>query len=210
MLRAWRDWTAGVPDEMTSVGRIMQFPPLPFFPDEIRGKSFVLVEAIWCGPMHDGELWLEPLRALGPVIDTVQTIPITQLSHLHMDPEGPPRASATVAMLTALDDEAIDELIAGTVGAPILSTEVRHLGGAVARPAREHGALASFEAPYADVLGRDRSDAGGCRPPFAAPFARSERGSSRGRPRTRTSTSARAAGLRQRTSPRRASTACGR
>ena len=32
VLRAWRDWTAGVPEEMTSVGRIMQFPPLPVLP----------------------------------------------------------------------------------------------------------------------------------------------------------------------------------
>ena len=54
VLRAWRDWTNGVPEEMTSVGRIMQFPPLPFFPDEIRGKSFALVEAIWCGDEFDG------------------------------------------------------------------------------------------------------------------------------------------------------------
>jgi hypothetical protein len=148
VLRAWRDWAAGVPDELTSVGRIMQFPPLPFFPDEVRGKSFVLVEAIWCGAAYEGAAWIEPLRALEPVRDTVKTTPITELSHLHMDPEGPAPGVGDGGMLTELDDDAIDELIAGTVGAPILSTEVRHLGGAVARAAAGHGAVASFEAPF--------------------------------------------------------------
>ena len=148
VLRAWRDWTVGVPEEMTSVGRIMQLPPLPFFPDDIRGKSFVLVEVIWCGPAADGEAWVEPLRALAPIMDTVQTISMPQLSRLHMDPEEPAPGVGDGSMLAGLDDEAIDELVAGTVGAPILSTEVRHLGGAVARPAAHHGAAPAFEAPF--------------------------------------------------------------
>jgi hypothetical protein len=149
VLRAWRDWTNGVPDEMTSVGRIMQFPPLPFFPDEIRGKSFALVEAIWCGDELDGAAWLEPLRALGPVLDTVQTIAVRELSRLHMDPEEPAAGVGDGGMLTGLDDDAIDAIVTGTVGAPILSTEIRHLGGAVARAAAHHGAVASFDSPYA-------------------------------------------------------------
>ena len=31
---------------MTSVGRILQLPPLPEIPEPVRGKSFVVVEAI--------------------------------------------------------------------------------------------------------------------------------------------------------------------
>src|SRR3712207_1785403 len=37
VLNAWRAWTSDLPDEMTSVGRILQFPPIPAFPEEIRG-----------------------------------------------------------------------------------------------------------------------------------------------------------------------------
>ena len=108
----------------------------------------MLVEAVWCGPADEGEVWLETLRALGPVLDTVQTMPLTQLTQLHMDPEEPAPGVGDGGMLTGLDDQTIDELVAGTVGAPILSTEVRHVGGAVARGAAHHGALAAFEAPY--------------------------------------------------------------
>ncbi len=50
-----------------------------------------------------------------------------------MDPEGPVPGVGDGGMLTDLDDEAIDELIAGTVGAPILSTE----GGNSGAPSRE-------------------------------------------------------------------------
>ena len=33
VLHAWREWTATVPDEVTSVGRMLQFPPIPDLPD---------------------------------------------------------------------------------------------------------------------------------------------------------------------------------
>ena len=34
-----------MPDEVTSVGRIMQFPPLDLIPEGLRGKSFAIVHA---------------------------------------------------------------------------------------------------------------------------------------------------------------------
>jgi len=89
VLHAWLDWTRTVPEEITSVGRILQFPPIPEIPEPIRGQSFVVVQTIWSGEPGEGAPWLEPLRALGPVMDTVMTIPIDELSRLHMDPEGP-------------------------------------------------------------------------------------------------------------------------
>ena len=49
VLNAWRDWTEHLPDEMTSVGRILQFPPIPQIPEPVRGQSFVVVQAIWIG-----------------------------------------------------------------------------------------------------------------------------------------------------------------
>jgi len=148
VLTAWRAWTEIVPDELTSVGRIMQFPPLELFPEPIRGKSFVIVEAIYAGDPVDGEHWIAPLRELGPVMDTIETIPMPALSRLHMDPEGPAPGVGDGTMLTTFDAEALDAFVANTVGAPLLSAEVRHLGGAVARPKAEHGALSHFEHEY--------------------------------------------------------------
>jgi hypothetical protein len=133
---------------MTSVGRILQFPPIPQIPEPVRGQSFVVVEAIYLGDEDSGAELLAPLRSLGPVMDTVATIPIAALAQLHMDPEEPVPAVGDGGMLTDVDAELIDAIVDGTVGSPLLSVEIRHLGGAVARRREEHGAVSAFEAPF--------------------------------------------------------------
>jgi FAD binding domain/Berberine and berberine like len=149
VLNAWRDWTEYLPDEMTSVGRILQFPPIPQIPEPVRGRSFVVVQAIWLGEATEGERLLEPLRALGPEVDTVATMPIQDLSRLHMDPEQPVPGAGDGGMLNEVDAELIDRFVAGVVGTPILSAEIRHLGGAIARRSSQHGAIDAFDAPFA-------------------------------------------------------------
>jgi hypothetical protein len=148
VLRAWRKWTNDLPDEMTSVGRLLQLPPIPQIPEEVRGKSFVIVEAIYLGDQAEGARLVAPIRELGPVMDTIATIPVEALSHLHMDPEEPVPGIGEGAMLRDVDGDVIDAYVDGVVGKPILSAEIRHLGGAVGRPKPEHGAVASFDAPY--------------------------------------------------------------
>ena len=148
ILKVWRAWTTDLPDEMTSVGRILQFPPIPEIPEPVRGKSFVVVEAIWLGEQSEGDRLLEPLRGLGPIMDTVAPMPIAELSRLHMDPEGPAPGVGDGGMLSDVDDELIDAFVERVVGTPILSAELRHLGGAVARRSSLHGAIDAWEAPY--------------------------------------------------------------
>jgi hypothetical protein len=148
ILKAWRAWTDEQPDEMTSVGRILQFPPIPEIPEPVRGQSFVVVQAIYAGEPAEGERLVAPLRALGPVMDTVAPIPTTELSRLHMDPEGPAPGSGDGGMLDDVDDHLIDLFVERVVGTPILSAEIRHLGGAVARRDSRHGAIDAWDAPF--------------------------------------------------------------
>ncbi len=148
ILNEWRAWTDGQPEEMTSVGRILQFPPIPEIPEPVRGQSFVVVQAIYLGSEAEGAELLAPLRALGPVMDTVATIPVTALSHLHMDPEEPVPAVGDGGMLTDVEPALVDAIVDAAVGSPLLSVEIRHLGGAVARPQAGHGAVSAFEAPF--------------------------------------------------------------
>jgi hypothetical protein len=51
-------------------------------------------------------------------------------------------------MLKEVDPELIERFVDGVVGTPILSAEIRHLGGAVARRSPQHGAVDAFDAPY--------------------------------------------------------------
>jgi FAD/FMN-containing dehydrogenase len=149
VLRAWRAWTETVPEEVTSLGRILQLPPIPDIPEPLRGKSFALVQAVYAGddPAELDRL-LEPLRALGPVMDTFHVTPMAELSKLHMDPEHPVPGTGDGGMLEDVTERTIDAFVDGVVGKPILSAEIRHLGGAVARPRPEHGAVSAFGAPF--------------------------------------------------------------
>ena len=149
VLKAWRAWTETVPDELTSVGRILQFPPIPEIPEPVRGKSFVVVQAILLGNAAEADALLAPLRALGPVLDTVAPMPVASLSQLHMDPDGPAAGVGDGQLLDDITEDTIEALVDRTVGAPLLSVELRHLGGAIARRRPGHGALAAFDASFA-------------------------------------------------------------
>jgi FAD/FMN-containing dehydrogenase len=140
VLHAWREWTDDVPDEVTSVGRILQFPPIPDLPDFLRGRSFAVVEATSLLGEDETSALLEPLRALGPEIDTFATIPASSLSKLHMDPEEPVPGSGDGLLLADLTGEAIDAFVAAAAGSALISAEIRHLGGALRRSSPEHGA----------------------------------------------------------------------
>ncbi|HEY7692113.1 MAG TPA: FAD-binding oxidoreductase, partial [Gaiellaceae bacterium] len=83
VLHAWLEWTAGVPDEVTSVGRILQFPPLEEIPEPLRGGRFAIVEAVYMGDEDSGSDLLKPLRDLGPALDTFEMVPPAGLAELH-------------------------------------------------------------------------------------------------------------------------------
>jgi FAD binding domain-containing protein/berberine-like enzyme len=152
VLKAWREWVDGTPNEITSVGRLMSFPPIPQIPEPLRGNSFVLVEATYIGDEADGAALIQPLRELGPAMDTFAMIPAEELRHLHMDPPEPVPGAGDGMNLADLTPEAIDALVevqgAGS-GSPLLSVEIRQLGGVLAEPSPEHGAVGTFDAGFA-------------------------------------------------------------
>ena len=152
VLRAWRRWIEDVPDELTSIGRFVKFPPTRDLPEALRGESFVVVEATYLGDEASGGDLLGPLRELGPAIDTFAAIPVERLSSVHMDPDRPVPGAGDGMLLGELDDDAIEALVAAAgadSGSPLLSVEVRQLGGAIARAQAGHGALASIDAGFA-------------------------------------------------------------
>ncbi|HET7129645.1 MAG TPA: FAD-binding oxidoreductase [Gaiellaceae bacterium] len=151
-LHTWREWLPTTPDELTSVGRVLQFPPFPDVPEPLRGNAFALVEAVYLGSEEEGRELLEPLRALGPVMDTFAMVPPAGIAELHMDPPHPVAGVTAHTLLGELGREGIDALVetAGPQsGSRLLSVELRQLGGALARTSPEHGALDMLRADYA-------------------------------------------------------------
>ena len=153
VLQRWRELTRSeIPDDLTTVGRYLRLPQLPEVPEPLRGRSFVVVEAYHLGDPAEADELLAPLRALEPENDTIDTLPIPELIHLSLDPDHPVPVVGDGAMLADLPAEAIHELarVAGHgVDSPLLSVELRHLGGELARSQSGHGVLGSIEAPYA-------------------------------------------------------------
>ena len=153
VLHAWRELThsESLPDELTTVGRFLRLPPVPEIPEQVRGKSFVIVEAYHVGDPAQADELLAPLRALRPASDTIQTLPMPALSRLHMDPEHPVPGVGDGLMIAELPARAVDAFVevAGEAAEfPLLTVELRHLGGALGRPHPTHGALSSIDAQY--------------------------------------------------------------
>jgi UDP-N-acetylenolpyruvoylglucosamine reductase len=152
VLQAWRTWTPDAPEEVTSVGRILQFPPLEEVPEPVRGKSFALVEAVFLGDAEEAARLLEPLRALGPAMDTFAAMPPAGIAELHMDPRDPVPYDSTHAMLGELDAAAIDRLVEAAgqdSGSTLISVELRHAGGALSRTSPRAGAVATLPGEFA-------------------------------------------------------------
>lgn len=150
VLRAWTEWTREVPDSVTTSLRVMSFPPLPELPPFLSGRQLVVIDgAVLEDDARAAEL-LSPLRDLGPEMDTFGRIPATGLLGVHMDPPRPTPAVATHAVLGRLDEHAVGALLSevgpGTMS-PLMFAELRHLGGALARPG--DGALSHLEGDYA-------------------------------------------------------------
>jgi len=151
VLHAWREWTATAPDEVTSTGHILRLPPLPELPEPLRGRAFAILEAAYLGDAGTGAELTGPLRRLGPERDTFAMIPASALGQLNMDPSQPAPGEGNGAFLTDFPAAAIDALVAVAgpdAQTPPDSIEVRHLGGALARPAPGGGAQPSIDASY--------------------------------------------------------------
>ena len=152
VLHAWHDWLPTTPDELTSIGRILQFPPFPQVPEPLRGKAFAIVEAVYLGSEAEGRELLEPLRALGPVMDTFASVPPKEIAELHMDPKARVPGVTHGTLLGPLGSEGIDafvDAVGPDSGSTLLSAELRQLGGALAQSSPEHGAIDTLAGDFA-------------------------------------------------------------
>jgi FAD/FMN-containing dehydrogenase len=151
VLHVWHELTRHAPDDLTSIGRVLQFPDLPVVPEPVRGGSFTIIELIHLGDPARLEELARPLRDLGPLMDTVAPVSPAALGYVHMDPEDPVPYLSDHVLTTDLPAEAIDALVAAVgseSGTSIMGAELRHLGGALARPLPGNGALAALDGEY--------------------------------------------------------------
>ncbi len=151
VLGAWRDWTEGAPEQATSIAALIRVPPLPFVPEPMRGAKLAVLDVAWAGDLEEGRRAVDPLRELGPMMDTFQPMPPAGLAAVHNDPEDPLPFMGRSTLLSGLPDDALEAMmaIAGPdVDTPLLTVEVRQLGGALARRPDGAGAVGHLEDPF--------------------------------------------------------------
>jgi hypothetical protein len=154
--RRWRDWTETAPDEVTSMARMIQFPPLPDVPAPLQGRHMFVLSAAYSGDVEAGARLLGPLRELKPEMDTFGPMPPAGLMRLHGDPEEPMPFASDHALVDSLPDQAIDDIVevAGAgAGSPLMIVEFRQLGGALGRVPEGAGALEKVDGAYLAFTG---------------------------------------------------------
>jgi FAD/FMN-containing dehydrogenase len=152
VLHAWRRWLPSLSNATMSCARLIQLPPLPELPPPLSGRALVGIELVHQGPLDELVRLIEPLRALGPTMDTVGELPTAALLALHMDPPGPTPCRGDGMLLSDVTPAAIDALVAAAghgSGSPLLAVDVRQLGGAMAVQPSGAGAVGHLEAEFA-------------------------------------------------------------
>lgn len=152
VLHAYREWTATVPDELTSSVALLRLPPLEAVPEPLRGRFVVHVRIAYLGSAADGERLVAPLREVAPaLIDTVRELPYTEVASIHQDPTDPGQFRDRSGLLRTLEAATVDALL-DRVGPdadnPVPVVELRHLGGALGRPPQHANAVGFREAKF--------------------------------------------------------------
>jgi FAD/FMN-containing dehydrogenase len=152
VLHAFQEWTADVPEEMTSSVALIRFPELPDVPEPVRGRFVVHVRVAYAGSADEGVRLVRPLRAAAPLIlDTVADMPYTDVASIHGDPTEPLPAYERSRMLAEFGPDAVDALLAlagPDSGCPLMLVEVRHLGGALSRTPPVPNAVGNRDAAF--------------------------------------------------------------
>jgi FAD/FMN-containing dehydrogenase len=139
VLDLYNRWIDTLPDEMTTAVAFVNFPPLQRVPEPLRGRRFIAVRGCYCGePVEGGDELLGPWREFGePQVDTFRVMPYREMDTISMNPVDPTAPYTQVELLGDLPPEAIEKLVelAGAKSeSPLVTLEIRQLGGTLAQP----------------------------------------------------------------------------
>ena len=132
------------PDELSTIANVMTAPPLPFLPAELHGRPIVMALLAYAGDVDQGERVIARFRALAtPLADQVRPLRYAEL--IEPVPEGYRPVAVTRTMFARSVGRDTAQAIIDRVGASsaqMAVTQLRVLGGAVARVPSEATAYA--------------------------------------------------------------------
>jgi hypothetical protein len=138
VFEAFRTVTASAPDELTVWLDLLHFP---------GAEPMVALDTTYLGdPAEVRDLFC---ALPTPLSDSRRVMSVDELGSITAEPTEPTAGVSHAELLTTLDDRVVKGLLAEPI-APLLSVQVRHLGGAIAGPSDSpHGPLTE---PYALYL----------------------------------------------------------
>ncbi|WP_166848181.1 FAD-binding oxidoreductase [Isoptericola sp. BMS4] len=143
VLAVFREVTAAAPRELSVWLSRVEAPGAP---------AVVVVHAAYLGDAASARALLAPFAAvpgaLGPGLDAaIGPVRLADVGDITADPTDPAAGRSRAELLSRVDDEAVERLFTTSV-APLLMLQLRHLGGALAAPEDDAGALGPITEPY--------------------------------------------------------------
>ena len=157
VLHAFREWAPTLPEEVTTSVAVLRLPPMEQLPEPLRGQTAVHLRFTATGlAPADAEALLAPMKAAGRVLlGFAGPLLPTELDSVHMDPVEPMPAWEKGMLLTELTAETVDALLAAAgpqVQVPLISVELRQLGGALARQPRVPNAVSGRDGAWSAMV----------------------------------------------------------
>ncbi len=123
------------PEELSTIANVATAPPMPFIPKEYHGKLIVMAMLVYAGDVESGQRAVAPFRAIAtPIVDMVRPMRYPEIYPPEQPGFHPVAASRT--MFVDVIDRGVAETIVDNIHsstAPMAATQIRVLGGAMAR-----------------------------------------------------------------------------
>jgi len=137
ILRFYRSYIAGIPDELTTMFAYIADSSIPFPVKSLHASPAVAIHICYAGNIEEGVKLVKPLRAIvPPARDTVRVMPYVELQSM-LDSGAPPGLQNywKSSYLRDLSDEAVDVLCAyfKSVTSPLSQVHLQQTGGAAGR-----------------------------------------------------------------------------
>ncbi len=134
----YTDWSAKLPDEMTTSFAMMAMPPLDEVPEPMRGRTFAVIRGCHSGDPAEAKALVDEWRSRWePEMDLFGPMPFTMADTISDEPTDPVPAISSARWLTGLDTDVLAAVTEALAPAPhpssVAVVEIRHAGGAVGR-----------------------------------------------------------------------------
>jgi FAD/FMN-containing dehydrogenase len=157
VLQRYRDWAAREPDRLNTSVTLLRMPATPQVPEPMRGRRLLAVRVFYAGRYEDADQHLGPLLAAAgpPLQDGFNAMTFAEAGQAIAGPPPAPIAAVQhIDLFQDLPDAVLDTLLDAIEPGPdsppsaVSAIEVRHWGGAMARPTPDSGPAGHRDVPF--------------------------------------------------------------